>query len=72
MKQNKEHLITDMNIIRNKTLKRRAKVELRPHTVFRSKKDDVDIRPNFDADKNYFLKEFMKLLAYAENYQKLK
>ena len=59
-----------MNIIHNKILKRRAKLELRPHTVFRSKKDDVDIRPDFDADKHYFLKEFMKLLAYAENYQK--
>ena len=61
-----------MNIIRNKTLKRRARVELRPHSVLRSKKDDVDIRPGFDADKNYFLKEFLKLLAYAENYQKVK
>ncbi len=36
--------------------------------MLRSTHAHVDIRPNFDADKNYFLNEMLKLLAYAENY----
>ena len=30
------------------------------------------MRANLDTDKNYFLNEFLKLLAHAENYWKQK
>ena len=36
--------------------------------MLRSKFAHVDLRPMVDADKNYFLNEFLKLLAHAEKY----
>ena len=32
----------------------------------------VDLREQVDSDKMYFLNEFLKLQAYAENYYKIK
>ena len=40
--------------------------------MLRSKQAHVDLRPNMDADKNYFLNETLKLLAHADNYIKNK
>lgn len=43
---------------------------MRQYTVLRSKQAHVDIRENMDADKNYFLNEFLKIMAHSENYYK--
>lgn len=53
-------------------MREESKNQARQNTVLRSKQAHVDLRPNMDADKNYFLNEFMKLLAFAENYMKQK
>ena len=36
--------------------------------MLRSKYLHVDLRPNVDSDKNYFLNELLKLLAHGERY----
>lgn len=37
-------------------------------SLLRSKFAHVDLRPMVDTDKNYFLNELLKLLAFAEHY----
>lgn len=54
------------------SLKKTANGKGRTLTVLRSKLGHVDLRPMVDADKNYFLNEFLKLLSFAENYLKQK
>lgn len=43
----------------------------RAHTILKAYQNHVDIRPMVDADKNYFLNELLKLMAFAEKYFRL-
>ena len=43
---------------------------MRKCTVLQYRQEYDDIRDNMDADKKYFLNEFLKILAHAENYYK--
>lgn len=65
-------IIQDINRAFQKKQKKERKTEIRPHTILRSKLAHVDMRPNMDTDKNYFLNETLKLLAHADNYTKNK
>lgn len=55
-----------------KKRRKEEKSQARKTTILRSTAAHVDLRPNVDSDKMYFLNELMKLLAYAENYYKEK
>mmetsp|Transcript_29645 Transcript_29645/g.39421 ORF Transcript_29645/g.39421 Transcript_29645/m.39421 type:complete len:224 (+) Transcript_29645:322-993(+) len=72
MKHGHSEIISKINQSYAIKLREEAKKQARPHTVLRSDQVHVDVRPNFDSDKNYFLNELMKLLAYGEHYFRLK
>lgn len=72
MKNKKEHLVFLINKAAAKKKRLDWKDKSRQHTVLRSVLPHVDLRPQVDSDKMYFLNEFLKLLAYSENYYKLK
>lgn len=55
-----------------KKRRRDEKSQARKTTILRSTAAHVDLRPNVDSDKMYFLNELIKLLAFAENYYKEK
>ena len=66
--QGKASIFQAINKAHNTKLRKQTKSQARPHTVLHSKQHDVDIRANVDSDKNYFLNEFLKLMAFAESY----
>ena len=68
--EGKYNLIYDINKAHAKKLRNEEKNQMRQFTVLRSKQAHVDIRENMDADKNYFLNEFLKIMAHVENYYK--
>lgn len=61
-------------VTKNVAQKRREdeKTQARKTTILRSTAAHVDLRPNVDSDKMYFLNELMKLMAFAENYYREK
>ena len=69
-REGKSNLIYDLNKARAKKLRMEERIQMRQHTILRSQDLHVDKRENTDADKVYFINEFLKILAYAENYYK--
>jgi len=72
VKMGKTNVVYDISKSIAKKIKQEDTASMRPHTVLRSRQSHVDIRPQMDSDKNYFLNEFLKLLAFSENYYKHK
>lgn len=71
-KTGKLEVIQAINVAYSAKIRKEGKSQARPHSILRSNQVDVDIRANVDTDKNYFLNEFLKLLAYAEQYLRSK
>ena len=65
-------VLTDISIAHGKKVRQEKKNVKREFTILRSKQAHIDLRPMVDSDKQYFLNEFLKLLAFAENYYKQK
>ena len=70
MKEGKQNLIYEINKAHAQKVRIENKNKTRKCTVLQYRHEYEDIRDNMDADKNYFLTEFLKILAYAENYYK--
>jgi len=70
--QGKGNVVYDVNKAASKRRREKEKNQTRQYTILKSSFTHVDLRPQVDSDKMYFLNEFLKLLAFSENYHKIK
>lgn len=68
----KASLVFEVNKTVAKKRRNEEEYQARKASILKSTAAHVDLRPNVDSDKMYFLNELLKLLAFAENYYREK